>query len=155
MSQYKALIQWNKKPTETFIDRQYSRVHQWQFSTGTCIEASSSPTIVPLPYSQADNIDPEEAFVAALSSCHMLFFLDLAAQQKLVVNSYVDNACGTLALDTRGKKAMTYVLLAPSIAWGDNTIVSKQLEMQLHHQAHDLCFIANSVLTQVEIKPIC
>ena len=154
MSQYKASIQWYKKPSEHFVDLKYSRVHQWQFSTGTCIAASSAPSIVPLPYSDANNIDPEEAFVAALSSCHMLFFLDLAARKKWVVESYLDNAIGTLAIDANGKKAMTHVLLKPLVILGENVVVSDTQISALHHQAHELCFIANSVLTKVEVNPI-
>ncbi|MBQ4846734.1 OsmC family protein [Pseudoalteromonas sp. MMG005] len=152
MSNYQAVIQWNKQSTELFVDRKYSRVHHWLFSSGTRIAASSSPSIVPVPYSNEAHIDPEEAFVAALSSCHMLFFLDLAAQRKLIIESYYDDALGTLGLNHLGKKAMTKVVLNPKVIWGAGVEVEHSLIESLHHQAHKLCFIANSVQTDVSIN---
>jgi len=153
MSKYTAEINWVRREHENFIDNKYSRGHQWQFDGGAIIEASSSPSIVPLPYSVAGNVDPEEAFVASLSSCHMLFFLSIAAKNKLVVDSYIDNAVGLMEKDASGKIAMTQVTLRPEIRFLDNPPSYRELE-NIHHQAHELCFIANSVKTQVTTEII-
>ena len=149
-SQYSATIVW-QRGKEKFTDNKYSRAHQWVFSSGTSIAASSSPHIVPLPYSVDENIDPEEAFVASLSSCHMLFYLSLAAKKKWVIDSYEDRATGTLEKNEEGKLAMTKVVLDPYITYSGAT-PSKHQEAKIHHLAHEACFIANSVKTVVEIK---
>ncbi|MEJ2418698.1 MAG: OsmC family protein [Exilibacterium sp.] len=149
MSEYTATVKWHRQESEAYIDNQYSRGHQWQFDGGVTVPASSSPHIVPLPYSVEANVDPEEAFVASLSSCHMLFFLGIAAKRKFVVDEYVDNAIGIMEKDSSGKIAMTRVILRPCIKFsGDNKPTREQLE-DLHHRSHELCFIANSVKTQV------
>ena len=107
---------------------------------------------MPLPYSVAENVDPEEAFVASLSSCHMLFFLHQAAKHKFVVDCYTDNACGLMGKDEAGKMSMTKVTLRPQVTFsGDRQPTLAQLE-QLHHESHELCFIANSVKTLVETE---
>lgn len=149
MSEYFAKINWCRKSTEDYVDNKYSRAHEWQFDGGLSVQASSSPHIVPLPYSVAENVDPEEAFVASLSSCHMLFFLSIAAKRKYVVNSYTDNAVGVMEKDAEGNMAMTQVTLRPDVEFSDTkkpTLI--QLE-KMHHQAHQQCFIANSVKTNV------
>lgn len=149
MAEYLATISWTRSKDETFTDNKYSRGHNWQFDGGVTVPASSSPHVVPLPYSVEANVDPEEAFVAALSSCHMLFFLSIAAKQKFVVERYTDNAIGIMEKDNNGKITMTRVTLRPKVIFsGTQQPTLTQLE-QLHHQSHELCFIANSVKTEV------
>ena len=148
MGTYTATVRWQRNGAD-FAGNKYSRGHVWEFDGGVSVPASSSPHIVPVPLSVADNVDPEEAFVASLSSCHMLFFLSLAQAQGFVVESYVDHAIGELAKDERGKTAMTRVVLKPEAAYGgDRKPTAAELE-SLHHEAHELCFIANSVRTEV------
>lgn len=152
MSEYFACVKWQRRASECFIDNQYSRAHVWHFDGGLTVPASSSPSIVPLPYSNADNLDPEEAFVASLSSCHMLFFLSIAAKNAYIIDDYKDDAIGLMVLDEVGKMAMTKVTLRPYVAFnGERQPSFAQLEA-MHHQAHDLCFIANSVKTQIVTK---
>lgn len=148
MSKYTAEVNWTRQEHQNFIDNKYSRGHQWLFDGGLTVAASSSPSIVPLPYSVAENVDPEEAFIASLSSCHMLFFLSIAAKNKLVVDSYIDNAVGMMEKDANGKIAMTQVTLRPIIIFAQTKPSFTELE-DMHHQAHELCFIANSVKTKV------
>jgi organic hydroperoxide reductase OsmC/OhrA len=149
VSAYYAKILWKRNNDEPFIDNEYSREHQWLFDGGTTIPASSSPHIVPLPYSVEANVDPEEAFVASLSSCHMLFFLSIAAKKKFIVNEYSDEPVGTMEKNEEGKMAMTTVTLHVKVDFSGEKIPSfKQLE-KMHHQSHDLCFIANSVKTNI------
>ncbi|MCX4028449.1 OsmC family protein [Endozoicomonas sp. SM1973] len=153
MSEYTATIKWQKAEQEDFLTHQYSRAHTWSFDGGITVPASSSPHIVPLPYSEATNVDPEEAFVAALSSCHMLFVLAIAAQRKFIIHEYVDNATGTLEKDSDGKMAMTKVTLRPQITFLGNQPTRQQLE-EMHHLSHEKCFIANSVKTEVTTEII-
>jgi len=149
MSKYSAKVVWKKSATEKFTDNQYSRGHSWSFDGGLEVAASSSPQVVPLPFSVAENVDPEEAFVASLSSCHMLFFLQIAAKKRLVVNEYIDNAEGIMALDSGGAISMTKVTLKVKVTFeGDKQPSLIALE-KIHHQAHQQCFIANSVKTEV------
>jgi len=152
MSEYFAKIYWRRGNDEKYIDNQYSRGHEWQFDGGVTVPASSSPHVVPLPYSVEANVDPEEAFIASLSSCHMLFFLSIAAKRKYVVDKYVDNAVGIMAKDNENKLSMTRVTLRPEVEFsGERQPTSKQLE-KIHHQAHEFCFIANSVKTEILIE---
>jgi len=149
MSEYFAKIKWKRGSEESYIDNQYSRGHEWSFDGGVTVKASSSPHVVPLPYSIEENVDPEEAFVASLSSCHMLFFLSIAAKRKFVVDSYTDNAVGVMEKDAEGKISMTRVMLRPHVLFaGDTQPTMEQLE-KMHHQSHEQCFIANSVKTEV------
>jgi organic hydroperoxide reductase OsmC/OhrA len=149
MSEYTAQIRWTRASDEAYIDNQYSRGHQWLFDGGVTVPASSSPHVVPLPYSIAAHVDPEEAFVASLASCHMLFFLSIAAKRKFVVDAYVDNAVGIMGRDKNGKLAMLKIILRPQVTFsGDRQPTPAQLE-KIHHQAHEQCFIANSVKTEV------
>jgi len=153
VSEYFATIEW-QRGEQDFLSRRYSRGHQWQFDGGVTVPASSSPHIVPLPMSVEANVDPEEAFVASLSSCHMLFFLDFASLAGFVVDSYTDKATGTLAKDGKGRLVMTDVLLRPDVQFsGDRQPTAEELEA-LHHQSHDACFIANSVRTEVRCEPM-
>ena len=152
MSIYTANIIW-KRDNQVFTDNKYSRAHTWVFDGGCEIPASPSPHIVPLPYSVEENVDPEEAFVASLSSCHMLFFLSIAAKKKLQVDSYDDNANGILEENTEGQLAMTQVILDPKIIFS-NKQPSKEEIQKIHHLAHQQCFLANSVKTVITIKGI-
>lgn len=148
MAEYTASIQWARGADEAFVDQRYSRGHEWVFDGGVRVPASSSPHVVPLPYSVEANVDPEEAFVASLSSCHMLFFLAIAAQQGFIVESYVDHAVGVMAKGSDGKMAMTKVTLRPKAVFlGEQP--SKETLEQIHHGSHEKCFIANSVKTDV------
>jgi organic hydroperoxide reductase OsmC/OhrA len=152
MSEYTLKVIWTRNPDETYSDNKYSRGHAWIFDGGLTVPASSSPHVVPLPYSIEQNVDPEEAFIAALSSCHMLFFLSLAAKKQFVVDEYQDNPIGLLEKDAEGKTAMTMVTLRPKIKFsGGRRPTREQLET-IHHQSHDQCFIANSVKTEIVIE---
>ena len=154
MSDYSALIRWQKGDDEVFSDNQYSRGHTWEFDGGVIVPASSSPHVVPLPFSVEANVDPEEAFIAALSSCHMLTFLGIAAKQKYVIDSYVDDAVGVLEEDESGRSSVTKVTLRPKIVFiGTKKPTAKQLD-KLHHLAHKNCFIANSVKTEIVVATI-
>ncbi len=152
MSTYTANIIW-KRNDDVFIGRKYSRAHQWKFDGGVSVPASASPHIVPLPYSVEANVDPEEAFVASISSCHMLFFLDISSKKKLVIDSYNDNAEGILEKDSDGKLAMTRVILNPTIHFSGKQ-PSEEVLHKIHHLAHQECFIANSVKTVVTVKGV-
>jgi len=151
MSHYSATIVWQRQGQD-FLDHRYSRAHLWNFDGGASIAASASPHIVPHPQSVAENVDPEEAFVAALSSCHMLFFLSIAAKRRWLVDTYVDEAIGSMATDEAGKMAMTRVTLRPRITFTSTSPPTTGQIEKVHHQAHDLCFIANSVKTRVDIE---
>ena len=149
MSEYIAKINWLRKSNESYIDNKYSRGHEWSFDGGITVPASSSPHVVPLPYSVAESVDPEEAFIASISSCHMLFFLSIAAKRKYVVDAYTDNAVGIMDKDDDGNVSMTQVTLKPHAVFsGDKKPTMAQLE-KMHHQAHQQCFIANSVKTKI------
>ena len=149
MSEYFADIIWARQPQENYLDHQYSRGHQWRFDGGATVAASSSPHVVPLPYSVEANVDPEEAFVASLSSCHMLFFLSIAAKRKFVVDVYIDQAVGIMEKDKTGSVSMTKVTLKPRVKFsGERQPNLQQLE-KMHDQSHQQCFIANSVKTEV------
>ena len=148
MSEYQAEIIWQLGAGEDFVGNTYSRGHVWHFDGGVSVPASASPHIVPLPHSVAENVDPEEAFVASLSSCHMLFFLSIAAKKRLQVERYTDKAVGTLAVAENGKHCMTEVRLCPVAVFSGGEVTLAQIEA-IHHKAHELCFIANSVTSRV------
>ncbi len=148
MSDYLAEIVWQLADNDDFSGNKYSRGHRWHFDGGTVVEASASPHIVPVPYALPESVDPEEAFVAALSSCHMLFFLALASKKRLLVTRYRDKAVGTLAADDDGVQRMTEVRLCPVVEFAGEAPSLKQIEAT-HHKAHELCFIANSVTSKV------
>ncbi|MBY7785399.1 OsmC family protein [Vibrio fluvialis] len=149
MSQYGATVKWQRQPDEVFSDNQYSRGHEWQFDGGVTVPASASPHIVPLPLSVEANVDPEEAMVAALSSCHMLVFLSIAAKKRYVIESYEDNAVGTLEPNDEGKVALTKVVLKPKVVFSGDKQPNLEILEKMHHQSHENCFIANSVKTEV------
>jgi organic hydroperoxide reductase OsmC/OhrA len=148
MSEYVATIRW-QRGDQNFTDQKYSRGHEWTFDGGITVPASASPDIVPLPMSVAENVDPEEAFVASLSSCHMLFFLDIAAKFGFVVDEYTDEAIGHLGKNAEGKTAIIKVVLRPSATYSGKKIPDREKIGKMHHRAHELCFIANSIKTEV------
>ncbi len=151
---YTVKILWNKNPGEKFIDGKYSRRHRWVFDGGMVILASSSPHVVPLPMSDGTAVDPEESFLAALSSCHMLFFLSIAAAQKFIVEKYEDNAEGFIEKIENGEMAMTTVNLKPKIIFAGGTIPSEEQIANMHKTAHKKCYIANSVKSEIHIIPL-
>ncbi len=151
MSQYYATIKWQRQRDEKFIDNKYSRAHVWEFDGGEIVQASSSPHVVPLPYSIEANVDPEEAFIASLSSCHMLFFLSIAAKRRYEIESYTDNATGIMQINEDKKMSMTDVTLKPRIVFSGEKQPTKEQIDKIHHQAHEQCFIANSVKTKIHL----
>ena len=154
MSEYSAKVIWKRQPEEAFRDNKYSRGHSWKFDGGAVVAASSAPSIVPPPYSVEANVDPEEAFIASLSSCHMLFFLAIARKRGFVIDQYIDNPTGIMEKDAEGKISITKVTLRPQVTFsGDKQATMEKLE-QMHHQAHEQCFIANSVKTEVVIETV-
>jgi len=153
MSEYTAAIEW-QRGEQDFLGNRYSRKHRLRFDGGAEMPASSSPSVVPLPMSDASAVDPEEMFVASLSSCHMLWFLSLAAARKFCVDSYVDDASGIMARNTEGKMAMTVVTLKPHVVFSGNLQPTAEQIHALHHKAHAECFIANSVKTEVRCEPV-
>jgi organic hydroperoxide reductase OsmC/OhrA len=151
MSTYTATIRWSREGAPDFAKGQYSRAHEWAFDGGLTVPAGPSPHIVPAPWSNPSGVDPEEALVASLSSCHMLFFVDLARRAGLVVDSYADEAEGVIEKRDDGKMWMSKVTLRPRITWGGET-PDEATVADLHHKAHDFCFIANSVTTEVVVE---
>ncbi len=154
MAQHSTTVVWQRDDGTAFTDNRYSRRHTWCFDGGTTVPASASPHVVPLPYSDPAGVDPEEAFVASLSSCHMLWFLDIAARAGWVVDSYCDEATGTLARNAQGQQAMTHVVLRPAVKFAPGQSPTPQELQDLHHRAHASCFIANSVKSEVVCEPI-
>jgi len=151
MSTYAATIRWDRNGAEDFAKGQYSRAHEWAFDGGHVMPASASPHVVPAPWSDPAGVDPEEAFIASLSSCHMLFFLDFARRDGWVIDSYVDEAEGELGKLPDGKMAMTRVTLKPRVEWQDEGPDPAALA-DLHRKAHEACFIANSVKSEVVVQ---
>lgn len=151
MSHYTAVVEWQRAQDERFHDNRYSRAHRWAFDGGAVVPASSSPQVVRLPFSDASAVDPEEAYVAALSSCHMLWFLSLAARDGYVVDSYRDAAEGLMAHNAACKEVMTDVLLKPAIAFSGSKAPSDAELARLHHEAHESCYLANSVRTEIRV----
>lgn len=150
MSSYVAEIEWKANPEEDFRTGRYSRVHEIRFDNGLAVRASASAGVVPVPYADPAAVDPEELMVAALSSCHMLSFLDLARRAGVTVRAYHDKAEGILAKDADGRMALTRVTLRPRIECDADPATLDNL----HHQAHEVCFIANSVKSDVRVEPV-
>jgi organic hydroperoxide reductase OsmC/OhrA len=149
--EYHAQIHWRRGEAQ-FLDQRYSRGHTWRFDGGLEVPASSSPSVVRVPMSVEAAVDPEEAFVASLASCHMLWFLHLAAQGRWLVDDYLDEATGVMGKNAAGRMAMLSVTLHPKVAFAGAAPGAAVLA-QLHHGAHEACFIANSVTTDVRIEP--
>ena len=153
MSSYTAVVAWEREGA-VFSDNRYSRAHRWTFDGGITVAASSSPHVVPVPMSDPMGVDPEEAFVASLSSCHMLWFLSIAAKRGFVVDHYEDQAIGTLARNESGRLAMTRVVLRPDVAFSGPRLPTSEELSSMHEQAHHECYIANSVKTEVVVEPV-
>jgi len=149
MSEHKATIKWTHSSGE-FLKGTYSREHTWTFDGGVTVPASSSPSAVKVPYSNPANVDPEEAFVASVSSCHMLTFLYVASRQGFEVTSYEDEAVGALTKNERGGMWVSSVVLHPRVVYAGASPSPEVLE-ELHHKAHEGCFIANSVKTEISV----
>lgn len=154
MHEYTATIVWERNGA-VFTDQRYSRAHRWQFDGGLEIPGSSSPLVVPLPMSDADAVDPEEAFVASLASCHMLWFLSIAAKRGFVIERYIDKAAGIMAKNAEGKLSITVVTLRPQVWFAGKPHPTSQEIQEMHHEAHQECFIASSVKSEVRCEPIC
>lgn len=151
MHTYEATVAWSRGE-QPFTDNRYSRGHTWSFDGGIQLPASSSPHVVPLPMSVEANVDPEEALVASASSCHMLFFLGIAAKRGFVVDSYVDRASGAMEKNGDGKIAMTRITLRPEIVFGGECRPTPDDIKRIHHESHEQCFIANSLKTDITIE---
>jgi len=153
MAHYTAEILW-LRGEQAFTDNRYSRRHAVRFDGGVEMPGSSSPHVVPLPMSDASAVDPEEAFVASLSSCHMLWFLAIAAKRKFRVDRYFDAAVGTMGKNAEGREAMLTVTLRPEVLFSGEHLPTREELADMHHKAHDECFIANSVKTEVRCEPV-
>jgi organic hydroperoxide reductase OsmC/OhrA len=153
MATYTATVYWQRGADEAFSDNKYSRGHQWSFDGGVTFRASSSPHVVPR-FSDPAGVDPEEAYVASLASCHMLTFLYVAAKKGFVVDSYEDQATGVMTKNDKGRFWVSTVTLHPKIAFGGARQPTSDELDAMHHAAHDECFIANSVLTDVRCEPV-
>lgn len=153
MSDHHARLLWQRDPAEPFVDQRYSRRHSWHFDGGAVVPGSSSPSVVRLPFSDPSAVDPEEALVASASSCHLLWFLSLAADAGWRVDSYEDEAVGHMGRDERGRAAITRIVLRPRVRFGGDTAPDAEVVAQLHHAAHDACFIANSLRSEIVCEP--
>jgi organic hydroperoxide reductase OsmC/OhrA len=151
MSRYEATVAWEAGEAGAFLSRRYSRAHRWRFDGGADVPASASPQVVRVPLSDPAGIDPEEALVASLASCHMLFFLDLASRAGLDVVGYVDRATGEMGRNGDGREAMVQVTLHPQVTFAG--AADPDAVQALHHRAHDACYIANSVNFPVTVEP--
>jgi organic hydroperoxide reductase OsmC/OhrA len=151
MSEHTATVTWERGGA-AFTDNRYSRAHQWTFDGGVTVRASSSPHAVPVPLSDPAGVDPEEAFVAAISSCHMLWFLALAAKRGFVIDAYTDRPVGTLERVGEGRMAVTRATLRPEIRFGESGEPSAEEIRAMHDEAHRKCFIANSVRTEIVVE---
>ena len=148
----KATIDWKKLPNEAFTDGKYHRTHTWTFDGGISVQASSSPDIVPVPYSDPTLIDPEEAFLASIASCHMLFFLSIAGKQKLIIESYEDHPEAIMEKNEEGKMAITSVVLKPRVKFSGSNQPDQTTVKALHQRAHEKCFIANSIKSTITLN---
>jgi organic hydroperoxide reductase OsmC/OhrA len=146
MSEHKVTLRWERGGAE-FSYQTYPRDHIWSFDGGHTMTGTAAPAYLGTPA----NVDPEEAFVASLSSCHMLTFLAIACKQKFALDSYGDEAIGYMEKNAEGKMAITRVELHPTLSWSGDRIPSAEELDKMHHAAHENCFIANSVRTNVRV----
>ena len=151
MSEHKATIRWNRTGPD-FLHGKYSREHTWAFDGGLTIQASPAPSGVPAPWSNPAFVDPEEAFVASVASCHMLTFLYIASRRGFQIDSYEDAAVGVMAKNEKGVPWVGSITLAPKIVYSGPKLPAPTDEAELHHLAHEQCFIANSIKTEVNVK---
>lgn len=152
MSEHVATVEWSRNG-QAFSDNKYDRTHEWRFDGGAVVRGSPAPSSVPAPMSDPAAVDPEEALVAAVSSCHMLFFLAYAARGGFVVDSYRDDAVGLLARDDRGRMSITTVTLRPEVVFSGEARPDAAALDDLHHRAHEACYIANSIRAAVTVEP--
>jgi organic hydroperoxide reductase OsmC/OhrA len=153
MAQYTVETIWNRDDQD-FLSKRYSRLHTLRFDGGIDVPGSSSPHVVPVPMSDPAAVDPEEAFVASLSSCHMLWFLSIAASRGFTVDAYRDTAVGLMERNPQGRTAMTVVTLRPRVEFSGESLPDREEIDRMHHQAHEECYIANSVRTEVRCEPV-
>lgn len=149
MAEHLATVEW--RSSGGFREGKYSRAHSLSFDGGAVVPGSASPQLVPPPMSDPAGVDPEEALVASVSACHMLWFLHIAMDLGLEVSAYRDEARGTMARDGRGRMAMTRIALRPAIEFAGDTPDADTIA-SLHHEAHDRCFIANSLRTEIVVE---
>ncbi|MGH9946951.1 MAG: OsmC family protein [Pyrinomonadaceae bacterium] len=154
MSTYTAKIAWKNDSPEAFAKNQYTRGHTWEFDGGVTVPASSSPHSVRVPYSIENAVDPEEALVASAASCHMLTFLWVASQKGFIIDSYEDDAVGEMTKGEDGKQFISKITLDPKIEWIGDKIPTTDELADLHHAAHEQCYIANSIKSEVVIAGI-
>ncbi|WP_291838307.1 OsmC family protein [Brevundimonas sp.] len=152
MSEYVATVEW-VRGDQPFLDNKYARAHDWRFDGGAVVRGSSAPGSVPVPLSDPAAVDPEEALVAAVSSCHMLFFLAYAAKDGFVVDRYLDQAVGVMGRDERGKVSITAVTLRPAVAFSGDKRPDAAAIADLHHRSHEHCYVANSIRAPVTVEP--
>ena len=150
MGKHTATVKWTNT-SATFGEGKYSRVHKWEFDGGANVSASAAPSVVALPYSSAEAIDPEEAFVASASACHMLWFLDFARRAGFIVQEYSDHPIGHLEQDPNGRSCIAKIELFPVTSW-QGARPKKHILEQLHHEAHENCYIAKSVRSEIIVN---
>jgi len=153
MPDHLATIHWQRGDA-AFTGGKFSRVHSWTFDGGVNVEAAASPSVVPAMYNSDAAVDPEEAFVASIASCHMLTFLFYAMKASFIVDSYEDNAVGKMTKNEKGIPWVSTVILRPRVVFGGSKQPTASELAQLHHEAHDKCFIANSVKSEIKVEPI-
>lgn len=149
MSEHKVALSWNRE-TEDFSYKNYDRTHEWVFEGGTKIKASSAPEFL----GKKELVNPEEAFAASLSSCHMLTFLAIASRKGFIVDKYEDAAVAILSKNEKGKLAVTKTYLKPKILFSGEKIPNEKEIVEMHHSSHEECFLASSVLTEVIVEPV-
>ena len=148
----KTKIAWRRAPVENFLDGSYKRTHQWIMEGGMVIHASASPEIVPIPMSDPTLLDPEEAYLSSISSCHMLFFLSIAAKKKWIIDTYEDTPIARLSKNESNKMAVMEIILQPKIVFNGLDQPKREIINRMHQIAHSNCFLANSVNTKITIK---
>src|SRR5438128_8991117 len=154
MTSYTAKSTWKSDSPEAFAKNQYTRGHEWKFDGGVTVPASSSPHAVRVPFSVEAAVDPEEALVASASSCHMLSFLWVASKAGFNVDSYEDNVVGEMTTNEQGKQWISKITLDPQIVWSGDKIPTTDELAAMHHEAHEVCYIANSIKSEVVVKGI-
>lgn len=151
MSKYAAKIIWKSDSSETFTNNRYTRGHTWEFDGGITVPASSSPHAVRVPFSVEAAVDPEEALVASAASCHMLTFLWVAARKGFNIASYTDDAVGEMTKGEDGKEWMSTISLHPKVEWTGEKLPTADEIVEMHHSAHEGCYIANSVKSEIRV----
>lgn len=153
MAQYTADVLW-LRGEQDFSNNRYSRRHLLRFDGGIEVPGSSSPFVVPVPMSDASAVDPEEAFISSVSSCHMLWFLFIAGKNKYCVDRYFDSATGVMEKNAKGKMAVSLITLRPDVQFSGDSLPTPEEITRMHHEAHEECFIANSIKTEVHCEPV-